>query len=173
MTIPRLDFKTEKEARIFLESFLEPWFNLWPEVPCIVEEQTLRIDYVAVPKETVVDFPYPCFGIETKKSSFGDFKIYTTGLQQAIDYARGYVKGHRLPAVFVFPGICNEMGTMAAGANRLAGRFRVGTISQEIWHGFKFPRFEMCACRIWDVQRGAARVIPRLDKLGATERRAI
>lgn len=159
---PQLQFPSEAHAREALETLLEPWFTLVPEVWLTLGHNKLRIDYLAQPHPGL-EFPYPWFGIECKAGLGLDMGEYNRALKQAIDYAGATVSDSRLPAlwgklvgqVFVFPGLHErgENGWLWPGSvNRLAGMFHVGMIYNNPWHGLAFY---MSAVRQWSHAMGS------------------
>ena len=166
-------FASEREAKRYLETLLDPYFRLQSEVWCrhLIAGNRLRIDYVAKPHPHV-DFPFDWFGLECKRSveSGGD---YNRLLQQPIDYAHcaiddprpvlERINGQRIPRVYVFPARGHDGDLFgdrrewheAFWVNRLAGRFHVGCI-YEIQG---LPAFYACADRQWSARFG-----PRLGK---------
>lgn len=140
-------FGNEREARDFLESFLAPHCRLIPEVWLRhgVTQQLLRIDYVAIFRRFRRNSTEPTLiGVECK-AAFEDFRDWTAALKQGIDYRHAVVvdrravvyQGATLAFVFVWPDL-RDLGDLAEhkpervrwaeGAERLAGKFNVGSV---------------------------------------------
>ena len=163
-----MQFTSEREAYAYLERTLAPWFRLIPQVWLRhrLTEKRLRIDYIAVPLGTTA-FPCDLIGIEVKPS-FPDFRAFTEDLRQCIDYRTCVVDDRRflqamgkpLPFVFLYPKPVWNSPIYSGGlwgTVRLAGKFKVGTISEELqtWSGTMAIRFELSGERFWDTVDGS------------------
>jgi hypothetical protein len=184
-TMARL-FPDEKAARAFLEAHLQVWNNdlrLEPEVhlPHVNSDRLLRIDYLAVFRRFRRNSTEPTLiGFECKRY-FDDFRHWTAALKQGIDYRHSVVEdarstvwaGHTPAFVFVFPDL-RDLGehnqyrsSWAEGAERLAGKFNVGSIRQrQDWHGREYLELTCAADPLWNTRVG-----PRCGDAWGTGRR--
>ena len=127
-----------------------------------IDGHNLRIDFLAKPRDPE-NFPVKprLIGFEIKRDH-EEFKTYSKALKQAIDYRHASVKDIRCPDlagvtpmfIFVYPPYEHDMG-WSGGADRLAGRYNVGTASvEENWRGEEALTLRCAGTRIWDSLRG-------------------
>lgn len=168
-------FDNEKAAREYVETQLRGLCRLESEVHLRhqVSDQLLRIDYLAVVRQFRRHSTKPTLiGLECKRY-FDNFREWTSALKQGIDYRHSVVDDRRSTHyhglsptfVFVFPDI-RDLGDLedhrlsrsswAEGAERLAGKFNVGTVRlRQGWRGEEFLEFTCAADPLWDTRSGA------------------
>lgn len=155
-----MDFVREDDARAYLETLLDQYFKLYPEVRMRhIDGSSLRIDYIAIPRP-FSGFPAQMIGIEVKRG-FNGFQGFTAALKQCIDYRHGAITDSRSTKfngqtpkwIFLFPSYQDtytpvfEQGIRAEidpdqliaaawrhgvqfASERLAGKFNVGVIRE-------------------------------------------
>jgi hypothetical protein len=175
--MPGRQFDDEKAARAHLEQLLHGHCRLVPEVHLrhLISNQLLRIDYAAIfPQFRHTSTAPTLIGLEVKRY-FDDFREWTAALKQGIDYRHSIVEDQRsqvyrgrTPAfIFVYPDL-RDLGdlaehrsarsTWAEGAERLAGKFNVGTIRQRRdFAGHAYLEFTCAADPLWDSRYGPRR----------------
>lgn len=147
--------------------------------------ERMRIDFVCAPLTSESAWPaVRAFGVEVKNESKDcGFKNICSSMKQCIDYQQGAIDDQRLPElrgckldyvllfhawlwnraifrsdVLFSPRVEGEAGRILewiAGAERLAGKFKVGWIRQKT-NRWRPPSFEflVCATPIWSSVHG-------------------